>query len=49
MICPECGHEHLGDIPDGECVLCGADMTYVIEEADAEEAADHKRRSEVEL
>lgn len=45
MVCPECDHEHLGDIPNGVCVQCGADLSHLIAESDAEEAADHLRRS----
>jgi len=44
MICPECDHEHLGDIPGSECVMCGEDMSEIIEEADRDEAADNRRR-----
>jgi len=45
MICPACGTLNVGGDPhDFGCRLCGVDATSEVYQADADEAADHRRR-----
>ena len=49
MFCPICGRIIPDNPGDVSCIACGYDPENEDHVADWEEAADHRRRSEVEL